>query len=379
MFFDRLVTLFTSLKLTVALLVLGMVLVFIGTLAQVTLGLYEVQYRYFQSFVVMWGPPGADWKIPVFPGGYLIGGLLLINLTCSLIRIGFNPKKLGIVIIHIGLMLLLVGQLATDRLANEGIMHLRLGQTKSYSESDRLHELAITEGHHDGESSVIAVPDSRLRTGEVLDLGLPFRIHIREYMRNSALARQQADGFTASPATAGPGRGLFYRNEPLVTKMDERDVSSAIVDLVALDGTQLGTYLLSRYLDHPAHVDVDGKHYDLTLRLRRYYKPFSLSLLEFRHDKYKGTEIPKNFSSLVRLQNPDTEESREVKIFMNNPLRYGGFTFYQSGFDRDNQGSSLQVVRNPSWLAPYLACLIVGGGLLLQFMTHLIPFLKRKL
>ena len=64
---------------------------------------------------------------------------------------------------------------------------------------------------------------------------------------------------------------------------------------------------------------------------------------------------------------------------MNNPLRYGGYTFYQSGFDPDNQGSSLQVVRNPSWLTPYLACLIVGGGLLLQFLTHLIPFLKRKL
>ena len=64
---------------------------------------------------------------------------------------------------------------------------------------------------------------------------------------------------------------------------------------------------------------------------------------------------------------------------MNNPLRYGGFTFYQSGFDRDNQGTILQVVRNPSWITPYIACLIVGAGLTIQFLSHLIPFLKRRL
>jgi hypothetical protein len=55
--------------------------------------------------------------------------------------------------------------------------------------------------------------------------------------------------------------------------------------------------------------------------------PFSLRLLEFKHDKYPGTDIPKNFSSRVRLQRPDTGEDREVLIFMNNPLRYAGSRF----------------------------------------------------
>jgi hypothetical protein len=379
MFLDRLVSLFTSIKLTVTLLVLGLVLVFIGTLAQVELGLYEVQSRFFQSFFATWGPAGASWKIPVFPGGYLIGGLLLINLVCSLIKLGWNPKKLGIITIHIGLIMMLAGQLATDKLASEGIMHLRLGETKNYSEGDRRHELTITDTSDPAHASVTAIPDSRLAKGETLDLGLPFRVKVRQFMLNSALARQQVNGFEKSPATAGTGAGLWYRDEPVTTKMNERDVPSVIVDLELPDGQKLGTWLLSRYFDAPEHVDVGGKHYDLSLRLRRYYKPFSLNLVEFRHDVYKGTEIPKNFSSLVRLNNPESGEKREVKIYMNNPLRYGGYTFYQSGFDPDNQGSSLQVVRNPSWLTPYLGCLIVGGGLLLQFLTHLIPFLKRKL
>jgi len=379
MFLDRLVSFFTSIKLTVALLVLGLVLVFIGTLAQVELGLYEVQSRFFQSFVATWGPAGASWKIPVFPGGYLIGGLLLINLVCSLIKIGPNPKKIGIITIHIGIILMLVGQLATDKLAREGILHLRLGETKSYSESDRRHELTIADTSDPEQANVIAIPDSRLVNGETLDLGLPFLLKVREFMPHSALARQQVAGFEKSPATAGTGVGLWYRAEPLVTKMDERDIPSVTVDLETADGQKLGTWLLSRFFDAPEHVDVGGKHFDLALRLRRYYKPFSLNLVEFRHDVYAGTSIPKNFSSLVRLDNPESGEKREVKIYMNNPLRYGGYTFYQSGFDPDNQGSSLQVVKNPSWLTPYLACVIVGGGLLTQFLMHLIPFLKRKL
>lgn len=379
MFLDRLVSFFTSIKLTVVLLVLALVLVFIGTLAQVELGLYEVQSQYFQSFFATWGPAGSSWKIPVFPGGYLIGGLLLINLVCSLIKMGLNRNKLGIIIIHVGLILLLVGQLATDQLAREGILHLRLNERKNYSESDRRHELSVTESSATDEANVVAIPDSRLAQHETFDLALPFRIKVRRFMPNSSLARQQVAGFEASPATAGTGLGLWYREEPPTTKMNERDVPSVIVDLVQPDGKVMGTWLLSRYFDSPEHVDAGGKHFDLSLRLRRYYKPFSLHLLEFRHDVYKGTQIPKNFSSLVRLENPENKEQREVKIYMNNPLRYGGYTFYQSGFDPDNQGSSLQVVKNPSWLTPYLACLIVGGGLLLQFLMHLIPFLKRKL
>src|SRR5438876_1752264 len=78
---DWLINFFTSLKLAVACLALGLVLVFAGTLAQVDLGLFKAQNEFFRSFFIYWGPKGASWKIPVFPGGYLIGGVLLINLV----------------------------------------------------------------------------------------------------------------------------------------------------------------------------------------------------------------------------------------------------------------------------------------------------------
>ena len=60
----------------------GVVLVFLGTLAQVDLGLYKAQNEFFRSFFIYWGP-GGSWRIPVFPGGYLVGGVLLLNLVAS--------------------------------------------------------------------------------------------------------------------------------------------------------------------------------------------------------------------------------------------------------------------------------------------------------
>src|SRR2546426_6807723 len=118
--FDRLFSLFTSLRLTVVLLALGLLLVFWGTLAQVHLGLYKAQNEFFRSFFIYWSPAGSSLRLPIFPGGYLVGGLLLINLFAAHFRY-YKPgqKKYGIVMIHLGVVLLLVGQLLTDVLSTE--------------------------------------------------------------------------------------------------------------------------------------------------------------------------------------------------------------------------------------------------------------------
>src|SRR5437867_3478688 len=112
MILDGLIKFFTSLKLTVACLVIGILLVFAGTLAQVDLGLYKAQNEFFRSFFVYWGPKGASWKIPVFPGGYLVGGFLLINLVSAhFLRFSWTRNKAGIWLVHVAMILLLLRQL----------------------------------------------------------------------------------------------------------------------------------------------------------------------------------------------------------------------------------------------------------------------------
>src|SRR5947207_283284 len=109
------VNVISSLRLTVVFLCLAVVLVFIGTIAQRQEGLLIAQNRYFRSLVIWWAPAAGQWKIPVFPGGYFIGGVLLVNLLAAHARrFKFTKKKIGIFVIHSGIVLLILGQFGTD-------------------------------------------------------------------------------------------------------------------------------------------------------------------------------------------------------------------------------------------------------------------------
>lgn len=46
--------------------------------------------------------------------------------------------------------------------------------------------------------------------------------------------------------------------------------------------------------------------------------------------------------------------------------------------DSEHATSVLQVVRNPSWLLPYISCAMMAAGLLAQFGLHLARFATRR-
>jgi len=376
---DRLARFFTSLRLTVALLAFGLVLVFWGTMAQVQVGLYQSQNEFFRSFFIYWSPSESGLRIPIFPGGYLIGGMLLANLVVYNFQFDRPGKRnFGLVLIHIGVGLLLIGQLLTDVFSTESMLHLRNAETKNYSESSTHFELAIVDKTDAATDRVVAIPAEQLqRHGAIRHANLPFTVQVQTYYGNSVLAEKQQAGFAQINVSAGFGAGAWWRELPQEAAMDRRDLPSGIVELLTPQGS-LGTFLVSAHLNQPQEFDCNGRHYELVLRLERFYKPFKLHLVEFRHDKYPGTDIPKNFSSRVRVQRPETGEDREVLIYMNNPLRYDGDTYYQASFDPDNHGTILQVVHNPSWLTPYFSCVLVGVGLLVQFLRHLIEFATNR-
>lgn len=380
MVLDALIKFFTSLRLTVVCLGLSILLVFFGTLAQVDMGLYKAQNEFFRSFLVFWGPKAASWRIPVLPGGYMVGGVLLINLVASHVkRFKLTRAKAGIWLVHFGLILLLLGQLGTDLLSRESTLHLREGEAKNYSEADRQAELAVIDTTDPDTDKVVAIPQGLLmHKSEIRQSDLPFVVRVKKFYANSAVEDRPAGSTTPPPATEGIGPLATVKELPRVTEMDRRDVPSAVVEIQTPERS-LGTWLVSEYIDRPQQFTYQNHTYRLGLRPRRYYSAFTLRLLQFRHDLYAGTDIPKNFSSRVELQRADTGENREVKIYMNNPLRYAGETYYQASFDPDDKGTILQVVHNPSWLTPYFSCILVGVGLVIQFMTHLLGFsFKRR-
>jgi hypothetical protein len=368
---------FVSLKLTVVLLVLGMLLVFAATLDQVNLGVWAVQEKYFRSFFVMWH--AGNIPVPVFPGGYFVGGLLLINLVAAHIeRFKFSAKKSGIFLTHVGLIMLLVGELLTGLWQQDFQMRLTEGETKNYAESFRFNELVLTDVTDPQFDDVVAIPESVVARGETIQHPkLPFKVVIKAYYPNSAIMMR--DGTAAGPslATTGIGQRVAAAPLPMTYKADERNNPAAYIELVSPEGS-LGTWMTAVSSEMvPQHFDYGGHSWKIAFRAERVYKPFALTLLKFSHDRYVGTDIPKNFSSRLRLATPDGRDDREVLIYMNNPLRYAGLTFYQAGYDGEHT-TVLQVVSNPSWQIPYLACGLMTLGLLIQFCIHLAGFIGKR-
>ncbi|MBA4138303.1 MAG: ResB protein required for cytochrome C biosynthesis [Opitutus sp.] len=372
---------FVSLQLTVWLLILSLILVFVATLDQVNLGIWAVQEKYFRSFAVLWQIPDTQIGIPVFPGGYFIGGLLLINLiSAHVYRFSFTWKKTGIQLAHAGIIILLIGELLTGLLQEESFMRMDQGETKRYSESFHENELVFINHSVADATEVVAIPEALVADKKSIQHPrLPFQVNVKEFYPNSTLQmRAQAMPAAGAPvATAGFGAQLAMTPLRITYKPNERNVPGAFVELVATEGN-LGVWLASPLLNQPQTFTAGGQTWEIAFRQKRVYKPFTLTLLKFSHDKYPGTEIPKNFSSRVRVKSDDGTDDREVLIFMNNPLRYGGLTFYQAGFDNNDTTTILQVVRNPGWLLPYIACIMMGVGLCIQFGLSLAGFIRKR-
>jgi hypothetical protein len=384
----RILQLLSSLRLTVVLLALGIAVVFFGTLGQTSDGLYVAQDRYFRSWFAYWTPHNARFPWVPLPGGYLLGTLLVINLLVAhFTRFKWTWAKSGIFLTHIGIILLLLGQLATDMLSQESQMSFREGESRNYSEASMDHELVFAHATATNElEQVVAIPQSMLRAGaEIRHPQLPFTVRVREALENASL-RPRAPVMDTNRAPVG-NRGIAARTvlEPLpaTREMDKRNFPAAVIELAAGAGDASGTWVAWVNL-RSQEFDADGRSWRMEYRPTREYKPFTVTLLKTTHEKYVGTDIPKNFQSRVRLQNPRTREDREVDIYMNNPLRYGGYTFfqYQMGREQIEAGgrgtSALQVVKNPSWITPYVGCVLVGGGLLIQFLIHLVGFIRKR-
>ncbi|MEX2672932.1 MAG: cytochrome c biogenesis protein ResB [Phycisphaeraceae bacterium] len=375
-----------SLRLTVALFAMAMLLIFAGTLAQVHAGIWQVMADYFRT-PIAWIDlqlfvPQQLVTVPgsfPFPGGYLLGGLLIVNLLAAhALRFKLSARRLGIITLHLGIIVLLIGEFVTGLFAEEGLMTIHEGGHARYAEDVREAELVVMNPADAEVHDVVAVPERMLTTADevVQDDALPFAIRMDQWLPNAQLFNVPEG--TPTRATRGAGTQIMARPAPRAKGVDGADVDmpAAYVTLHK-DGRPLGTWLLSSMIGALQPVEVAGETYHLGLRFKRTYKPYTLHLLEFTHERFVGTERPRNFASRIRLVDPTRNEEREVLISMNNPLRYAGATFYQSAYLENDAGTVLQVVRNPGWLLPYVACALISTGMLIHFGMRLWQFAGR--
>jgi len=313
----------------------------------------------------------------------LVAGVALLA-ACWLLF----DKRAGIVALHGGVALMMFSQVFVSLGAVEERMSIDEGDVATYAIDTRVIELAVVTSTDTEERHTI-VPHEVLQAALwaegakkrlVSHDDLPFDIEILQYYRNSDLA--DVEEGAKNPATQGVGRGVLLVEKPVgagASSDAEIDSPAAYVKLTEKSsGKDLGVYALStRLLDD--QVRLGDKAYSLALRFQRTYKPYKILLNDVVKEDYPGSDTPRTYESLVQFTDPANNVDRPVKISMNNPFRYLGETFYQSGYFRNprdgSETTTLQVVTNAGWMTPYVACMIVVVGLLYQFVQTLMRFL----
>jgi hypothetical protein len=365
-----------SYGLACVILLFLLLVVLLGTLEQMHKSLYDVQQEYFESACFWVHLPGGI-SLPL-PGGALLLGALFVNLVVGgVLRMRLGWRRIGILIAHLGIVLLLVGSAIESARSDKGYMALREGESGDtfYSHNDWEVVLREEPGPRAREYVIPYADLQRASDGnEVVRThdGLPFDVVLQGYCRNGEIR--------ALPSGGGvDGLGIQSLDPE---KDSERNVPALYVTLAARDGSSSPRGILWGLERAPWVVRVGGHRYEVDLRKQQWKVPFSVRLDRFVKRDHPGTMMAAEYSSYVTKTEGGVSEERHIT--MNEPLRHHGYTFYQSGYgpqdprSREPVYSVFSVVRNPTDRVPLLACLVIAAGLLLHFGIKLYYHLRRE-
>jgi ABC-type transport system involved in cytochrome c biogenesis permease subunit len=346
---------------------------------------------------------GDAWRMGE-PGLRILWQLLQSSVAALILLAGLTMvfgSRGGNVLIHLGVGLLMFGQFAFGDRQIEERMALVEGQTTNMALRTDETELAVLEAGADGATDRVTVISGRLlkarAAGDPIRVeALPFDIEVLSYFPNSTVVR--VGPVAPNPATQGLGKSWLASAKPPEGGASSRpNIASAYVRLKDRGtGADLGTFLTSQFLNDQAQifmgagadeidtVDVSGVPHRLQLRYRREYKPYSVTLTDVRRINYGASDTPRDFSSYVTFTDPATKATQDGRIWMNNPVRYRGETFYQSQYAPVDlpdgsraEMTGLQVVENAGWLIPYVACVLALWGMLAHFGNTFLRFADR--
>lgn len=378
----RLIDRLASFELSVLILFFLFVVTWRGTIAQADLGLFQSQKKYFDSWY--WAEP-LFWRLALpMPGGVLLMSLLFVNLLAGgIVRLKRTWSRLGILVTHLGIVLMLAAGLVKFVWSDEGALAFYEGETGSEFVSYHHSEIVVEELESDGRVRQWVVPDERFvdaqrgRTATFRHDGLPFELVVSDFAPNArpepasasiALAASVVDGFS-------------LRRLPLGIE-SEADFAGCYATVRGADGREQRGLLWAREL-HPWTVDVGERSFAVTMRRRTWPLPFQIRLEKFHHDYHPGTSMARAYSSDVVVTAPG-QPPTPVRIEMNDPLRRDGYVLFQSDWGPKNEAnprrlySVLAVVRNPSDHWPLWSCIVIAIGLTLHFGRMLVRYVRSE-
>lgn len=118
----------------------------------------------------------------------------------------------------------------------------------------------------------------------------------------------------------------------------------------------------------PQAVEINGMIVSVSFGAVEREVPFSVALRDFQMDRYPGTNSPASYASEVTVIDPSQGLRMDHRIYMNHILDYGGYRFFQSSYDNDEQGTYLSVNHDfwGTWIS-YLGYALLTIGMILSF------------
>ena len=397
---------FASMKLAVVVLVLLGLLTWLGTLAQVDKGLYEVQKEYFEGWFVLaqlpvsvWGNEFGTLVIPL-PGAYPLMVLLFINLVIGgMVRLKVRWRNAGVLITHVGIGLLLIAGFVKLHYSVAGYVSLFEAESNGMPAGDRVTSTSEFVSFHDYELALLrddgativerTIPEAALHgardgTIKITDPQLPFQIELHHWLDNCK-PMPKGPMFTA-PTPVVDGVFLQPRQQSM---QREANIAGCYAIVTADEGARHEGVLVgyemrpySRYR-YPFVFEIGDVRYGLDLRRVIRDLPFEVRLDEFRKKDHPGTMTPADFRSFVTVNQAGQEQKEQ--IYMNHPLRRAGFVLYQTNWGPQLGGgragdppyySVFEAAENPSDKWPEWSCYVIALGLAVHFLIKLILFLQ---
>lgn len=333
-----------------------LVLLTLGTISQRYIGLYHSEKLFFGSFILWLG------LVPL-PGAYATLCFLSAGLIAKLVlKSPLRKRTAGTFITHVSVLMLMLGGLVSAFSREEGYITIFPQEIVNTVSDYHDREVAVLK---DGKEYQV-IPYTSLQEQEKLPLeGVPFTVNIKQKCYPCAVeplseadvgAYGMAAAMELKDAQPGPDDAL--------------NRAGAMVEIAGVSKEQVGRYILFESLAEPPVIKVEGHEYKLLMRAAKRLLPFSVQLLDFEQENHPGTAMAREYRSEIQVK--DGELKWKETVSMNQPMRYRGYTIYQSSFveDGEKKASVLAVVKNAGWVFPYISVTLLSIGLLLHLFMR---------
>ncbi|RAX54686.1 cytochrome C biogenesis protein [Helicobacter sp. 16-1353] len=261
---------------------------------------------------------------------------ILVCLVGVIIRYKLlQQKKYASFVLHLSFIVIIIGAGVTRFFGEEGIMHIREGESSSsYTSLENSLNILVVDG--DKKYNLYIPTNINYATSKKLNEKVIF------------------------------GDKYFVIKSNSIDKMNDikTDTTSILNGVILYNDMEYPLTLIGGSSNaQDSVVDLNGAKVILNWGPRMVHLPFSLYLNDFILDRYPGSMSPSSYEAKVTLIDEEKNIEMPYDIYMNHTLDYRGFRFFQSSYDEDEKGTILSVNNDPGKLPTYFGyfLLIVGS------------------